>query len=62
MRKYLEKHAVNIKIPTYQTESSKIYKKDPQYFLQLCRYSIPGVHEKGEADGRWGEMASLLGG
>ena len=33
MQKYLEKHSINIKIPTIQVEMSKIYKADPNYFL-----------------------------
>jgi hypothetical protein len=34
-------------IPTCSIESSKIYKKDSEYFIQLCKYSIPG-----ELDGK----------
>ena len=49
-RKYLEKHALYIKIPTYSVESSRIYKKDPEYFIQLCKYSIPGDEDDKESE------------
>ena len=32
-RNYLKKHALSIKIPTCSILSSKIYRKDPKYFI-----------------------------
>jgi hypothetical protein len=31
-------------------ESSKIYNKNSLYFIQLCRYSIPGDEHEQEKD------------
>jgi len=43
---------------------SKIYKKDPIYFLQLCRYNIPGDEDDNdEADQKkWKKISNLMGG
>ena len=50
MQKYLEKHSINIKIPTIQVEMSKIYKADSNYFLQVCRYNIPGDEDDNDEE------------
>ena len=61
-QKYLEKHALYIEIPTCSVESSRIYKKNSEYFLQLCRYSIPGDDEddnEQENKDKWDEIEKL---
>jgi len=39
---YLRNYAVSFEIPSSMIKTSRFYKKDPRYCLQLLNYIIPG--------------------